>query len=162
TPEQREQLALVRASAESLLTIVNDILDFSKIEAGRLDLDPTEFQLRETVDDALAGLAVRAHEKQLELLCEVAPDVPDTLVADANATNRRIFEKTFHKWRMAPTLVDSGSAAIEAVFDAEKRGQPFDLVLLDVNMPGMDGFATAGELRDRADGAVATIMMVTS
>ncbi len=77
TPEQREQLGLVRASAESLLLIVNDILDFSKIEAGRLDLDPTEFQLRDTLDDALAGLAVRAHEKNLELLCEVSPDVPD-------------------------------------------------------------------------------------
>ncbi|HEV8234629.1 MAG TPA: ATP-binding protein, partial [Gemmatimonadaceae bacterium] len=82
TPEQREQLGLVRASAESLLLIVNDILDFSKIEAGRLDLDPTEFQLRDTLDDALAGLAVRAHEKNLELLCEVSPDVPDILVAD--------------------------------------------------------------------------------
>src|SRR5262249_33175018 len=82
TPEQREQLGLVRASAESLLSIVNDILDFSKIEAGRLDLDPTDFQLRDTLDDALAGLAVRAHEKNLQLLCEVSPDVPDTLVAD--------------------------------------------------------------------------------
>ena len=66
----------MRASAESLLAIVNDILDFSKIEAGRLDLDPTEFQLRDTLDDALAGLAVQAHEKHLELLCEVSPTSP--------------------------------------------------------------------------------------
>jgi len=60
--EQREQLGLVRTSAESLLLIVNDILDFSKIDAGRMDLDPTEFTLRDTLDDVIAGLAVRAHE----------------------------------------------------------------------------------------------------
>jgi CheY-like chemotaxis protein len=62
--------------------IVNDILDFSKLEAGRLDLNPTEFQLRDTIDEALTALAVRAHEKGLELLCEVPAGVPDTLVAD--------------------------------------------------------------------------------
>jgi signal transduction histidine kinase/CheY-like chemotaxis protein len=299
TPEQREQLGLVRASAESLLSIVNDILDFSKIEAGRLDLDPTDFHLRDTLDDALAGLAVRAHEKNLELLCEVSPDVPDTLVADVgrfrqillnlvgnavkftdagevvvrvssqpqaageallhvrvvdtgvgiagdkqamifdafsqadgsttrrfggtglgltisarlvtmmggriwvesepgrgstfhftikvslrpehpavatppelagrrvlvaddNATNRRIFQKILEKWQMVPTLVDSGPAAIEATADAARRGQPFDLVLLDVNMPVMDGFAAAERLRDRTDTAPPTVMMLTS
>jgi CheY-like chemotaxis protein len=63
---------------------------------------------------------------------------------------------------MVPTLVDGGRAAVEAVFDAEKRGQPFDLVLLDVNMPGMDGFATAEHLRDQAQGGLPTIMLVTS
>jgi signal transduction histidine kinase/CheY-like chemotaxis protein len=299
TPEQREQLGLVRASAESLLVIVNDILDFSKIEAGRLDLDPVEFPLRDTLDDAVAGLAVRAHEKNLELLCEVSPDVPDTLVADVgrfrqilvnlvgnavkftddgevvvrvssqpeaggeaiihvsvsdtgvgipadkqgmifdafsqadgsttrrfggtglgltisarlvammggriwvesnpgrgsvfhftlrvavrpesastsvapelvgrsvlvaddNATNRRIFQKILEKWQMVPMLVESGPAAVEAVFEAERRGHPFDIVLLDVNMPGMDGFATAEQLRDQAEGPLPTVMMVTS
>src|SRR5439155_12706939 len=58
------------------------------------------------------------------------------LVADDNATNRRIFEKLLEKWQMVPTLVDGGAAAVEAVFEAEKRGAPFALVLLDVNMPG--------------------------
>ena len=299
TSEQREQLGLVRASAESLLLIVNNVLDFSKIEAGRLDLDPVEFRLRDTLDDALSALAERAHEKGLELLCEVAADVPDALVADAgrfrqilvslvgnavkftdegeilvrvssepqaggeavlhvtvadtgigvppdkqamifdafsqadgsttrrfggtglgltisarlvammggriwveseagqgstfhvtaragvrpehpavlvppelvgrsvlvaddNATNRRIFEKTLEKWQMVPTLVESGAAAVEAVLEAEKRGQRFDLVLLDVNMPGMDGFTAAEQLFDQASGSLPTIMMLTS
>jgi len=84
------------------------------------------------------------------------------LVADDNATNRRIFQKILEKWQMVPTLVDSGPAAIDAVFDAERRGCPFDLVLLDVNMPGMDGFTAAAQLRDRADGLPPTVMMVTS
>jgi CheY-like chemotaxis protein len=84
------------------------------------------------------------------------------LVADDNVTNRKIFQKTLEKWHMVPTLVESGTAALEAVLDAERRGRPFDLVLLDVNMPGMDGFTTAEQLRDQAGGALPTVMMVTS
>src|SRR5262249_9227905 len=84
------------------------------------------------------------------------------LVADDNATNRRIFQKTLEKWQMVPTLVESGPAAIDAVLDARRRGQPFDLVLLDVNMPGMDGFSTAEQLREQPDGVLPTVMMVTS
>jgi len=63
---------------------------------------------------------------------------------------------------MVPMLVESGPAAVEAVFEAERRGHPFDIVLLDVNMPGMDGFATAEQLRDQAEGPLPTVMMVTS
>src|SRR5262249_48441702 len=66
------------------------------------------------------------------------------------------------KWQMLPTLVESGPAAIDAVMDARRRGQPFDLVLLDVNMPGMDGFSTAEQLRDQPDGVLPTVMLVTS
>lgn len=84
TTGQREQLGLVKTSAESLLLIVDDILDFSKIEAGRLSLDPVEFKLRETLDDILTTLAARAHQKGLELLCDVQSDVPDTLIADSS------------------------------------------------------------------------------
>ncbi len=63
TQEQREQLGLVKSSAESLLMIVNDILDFSKIEAGRLELDPVEFALRDVLDETLErAVAARAPE----------------------------------------------------------------------------------------------------
>jgi two-component system, sensor histidine kinase and response regulator len=81
--EQRDYLDTVRSSAESLLTIINDILDFSKIEAGRLELDPVRFNLRHNVDEALRALAVPAHEKNLELLCEWKEGVPDYVVGDA-------------------------------------------------------------------------------
>jgi PAS domain S-box-containing protein len=83
TPEQRDYLETVKSSADSLLTIINDILDFSKIEAGKLPLDPIDFCLRDSVGDILKTLATRAHDKGLELLYEVQPDVPDHLIGDA-------------------------------------------------------------------------------
>jgi CheY-like chemotaxis protein len=83
TAEQREYLDTVKSSAEALMTVINDVLDFSKIEAGKLELDPLEFDLRSTVGDALRALALRAHEKGLELACDIAADVPDALVGDA-------------------------------------------------------------------------------
>jgi signal transduction histidine kinase/CheY-like chemotaxis protein len=83
TAEQREYLQTVRVSAEALLTVINDILDFSKIEAGKLDLDPFPFALRDTLGDTLKPIALRAHQKGLELACHVHPEVPDNLVGDA-------------------------------------------------------------------------------
>jgi PAS domain S-box-containing protein len=80
--EQREYLALVKTSADHLLTVINDILDFSKIEAGKLDLERVEFSLRDTLDDTVATLATRAHKKGLELASYVSEDVPDSLVGD--------------------------------------------------------------------------------
>ncbi len=82
TPEQREYLTLVKASADSLLTILNDILDFSKIEAGKLELEPVALALRENLGTTLKTLALRAHQKGLELASYVHADVPDTLVGD--------------------------------------------------------------------------------
>ncbi|HZW34810.1 MAG TPA: response regulator, partial [Isosphaeraceae bacterium] len=82
TPEQREYLGMVRLSADHLLTVINDILDFSKIEAGKLDLELADFALRDTLDDTVATLALRAHKKGLELAGHVANDVPDALVGD--------------------------------------------------------------------------------
>jgi signal transduction histidine kinase len=82
TAEQREYLETVQSSADALLAVINDILDFSKIEAGKLDLEPLDFDLRETLGDALKTLALRAHDKGLELACDIPPEVPDALVGD--------------------------------------------------------------------------------
>jgi PAS domain S-box-containing protein len=82
TSEQREYLGMVKASADSLLTIINDILDFSKIEAGKLDLDPIEFNLRESLNDSLKTLALRAHQKGLQMVSQAQPEVPDVIVGD--------------------------------------------------------------------------------
>jgi len=296
---QREQLGLVKSSSEALLLILNDILDFSKIEAGRMDLDQADFSLRDTIDEAVGSVAVRAHQKGLELLSEVAPEVPDAIVGDAgrvrqvllnllgnaikftaagevavtaaidsvrddravvhvavsdtgigipadqqslifeafsqadgsttrrfggtglgltisaklvammngriwvtsapgagstfhftmqvdvqqqqarrpdntqlaglsvlvvddNATNRHIFERTLRKWDMLPALADTGAAGIDAFRAARDSGHPFDLVLLDVQMPDLDGFAVAERLRADAGAVAPTIMMLTS
>jgi two-component system, sensor histidine kinase and response regulator len=80
--EQREYLTVIKASADSLLTILNDILDFSKMEAGRLELDAIPFKLRDNVEGATTSLAVGAYEKGLELLCDVAAEVPEVVVGD--------------------------------------------------------------------------------
>jgi two-component system, sensor histidine kinase and response regulator len=80
--EQREHLGLVRVSAESLLSIINDILDFSKIEAGKLDLEAIPFDLRESLGETMKTLSIRVQQKGLELVYEVQPDVPETLVGD--------------------------------------------------------------------------------
>ena len=82
TTQQRDYLATAKSSAEALLAIISDILDFSKIEARRLDLERTEFDLRDAVGDAAKVLALRASEKGLELACDVARDVPATVVGD--------------------------------------------------------------------------------
>jgi signal transduction histidine kinase/CheY-like chemotaxis protein len=84
TKEQREYLETVKMSADSLLTVINDILDFSKMEAGKIDLDVTDFNLRDSLEATLKTLALRAHEKGLELLCEVAPEAPEAVRGDAN------------------------------------------------------------------------------
>lgn len=83
-PEQREYLELVKASADSLMTVINEILDYSKIEAGKFKLDPIEFMLRDSLIEALKLLAIRAHKSGLKLLCDIHPDVPDQLVGDPN------------------------------------------------------------------------------
>ena len=82
TAEQRTDLMTVRSSADSLLTILNDILDFSKIEAGRLAMDPIAFNLRDSLEDTVRAVAPAAYEKRLELNCDVAPDVPETVLGD--------------------------------------------------------------------------------
>ena len=81
--DQRHYLKTVKSAADGLLGIINDLLDFSKIEAGKLELDPADFSLRDTVGGVLRTLAMRAHRKGLELVGHVHPDVPDALVGDA-------------------------------------------------------------------------------
>lgn len=82
TGEQRDYLETVKLSADSLLNVINDILDFSKIEAGKVDLEAIDFDLCECIEGALKSLALRADEKGLELLCEVSPEVLQTVMGD--------------------------------------------------------------------------------
>ena len=79
---QRDYLQTVHRSAELLLVILNDVLDFSKIEAGKLQMESIDFSLRQMLDDTLKPFALRAHEKQCELMVDIRPLVPDALVGD--------------------------------------------------------------------------------
>ena len=84
TAEQREYMSTVKISADSLLTVINDILDFSKIEAGKLELDSTPFHLRDFIEETMRILALRAHQKDLELLFELDNALPEVVIGDAS------------------------------------------------------------------------------
>src|ERR1700744_1111650 len=83
TTEQRDYLETVKSSSDSLLTVINDILDFSKIDAGKIDLESVDFNLRDSLESTLKTVALRADEKGLELLCEVAANVPEVVCGDS-------------------------------------------------------------------------------
>ena len=301
TPEQRDYLGMVKTSADSLLTVINDILDFSKIEAGKLDLESIEFSLRGSLEPAMKAMALRAHQKCLELNWRVHSDVPDfvlgdpgrlrqilvnlvgnavkfteqgevtvqvdreseaegraqlhfsvrdtgigippekqaavfepftqadgstarrhggtglgltisrrlvdmmggriwvestrgfgstfhfticlgvgkqreqlipaqisslvgvpVLVVDDNTTNRRILEEMLRGWRMKPTLAENARMALSCLVEGQEHGNFFSLVLTDVNMPEMDGFALVEQIRQNTRMAAASIIMLTS
>jgi signal transduction histidine kinase/DNA-binding response OmpR family regulator len=83
TPTQREYLSIAKSSAEALLTVINDVLDFSKIEAGKLSLSTDPFPLIETVNEVMKTVALRAHQKGIELILAAGPDVPVTVEGDS-------------------------------------------------------------------------------
>jgi len=79
---QRDYLGKARNAAEALLSLINDILDFSKIEAGRMELESIPFRIDQVLESVAGVVALRAEEKNLEILFDRAPDVPDALVGD--------------------------------------------------------------------------------
>ena len=293
---------MAKMSADSLLVLLNDILDFSKIEAGKLDLETIDFNLRDSLENAVRVLSVQAQQKGLELSCHLLPDVPDrlhgdptrlrqvvvnlignavkfttrgevevrvhceeeseqhatlkfsvrdtgigvapdkqgkifeaftqadgsmtrhyggtglglaicsrlvdlmggsiwvesepgagstfqfrlqfllqknvpdarlgievrsllglrVLVVDDNMTNRTILQELTSSWEMVPTLCDNGAEALEILEEAYQQGRPFSLVILDSQMPGMDGFSVAESLKNRPHLGNAMVVMLTS
>jgi signal transduction histidine kinase/DNA-binding response OmpR family regulator len=114
TPVQRGHLSIVRSSAESLLTVINDILDFSKIEAGKLEIERIPFSLRNCLRDTLMALGHRASEKNLQLNCEVAPEIEDCILGDAG----RIRQILTNLISNAIKFSERGRVLISAVADA--------------------------------------------
>ena len=80
--EHREYLDLIQSSSQSLLKLINNILDFSKIESGKVQLESQRFNLRDSLGDTLRSLAIRVHAKDLELIVDIDPAVPDAIVGD--------------------------------------------------------------------------------
>jgi signal transduction histidine kinase/DNA-binding response OmpR family regulator len=108
-PDQRECLDTIKLSADSLLSVINDILDFSKIEARRLDLNPIPFNLHDILEEACKTLALRAHEKGLELALEIRPEVPEYVVGDLVRLRQIIVNLLGN----AVKFTDSGEVALE-------------------------------------------------
>jgi len=108
--EQRSLLATVKDSADNLLSIINDVLDFSKIEAGRVELDAISFDVRSRLEEAVAALAIRANEKQLQLAGFVEGNVPNHLIGDAGRLRQIIVNLLGN----AIKFTDSGEVVLRA------------------------------------------------
>src|ERR1035437_3522370 len=113
TPEQREYLGMVRLSAESLLAVLNDILDLSKIEAGKLELESIDFDVRDNLETAVKTFAIPAHQKGLELACDIHPDVPVRVTGDPT----RLREVVMNLVGNGIKFTESGEVALEVGID---------------------------------------------
>jgi PAS domain S-box-containing protein len=126
TSEQREYLNMVKSSADSLLGVIDDILDFSKIEAGRLEFESIEFNFRSSLEATLKLLALRAHEKGLELNCRVAPEVPEALIGDPSRFRQIIVNLVGN----AIKFTERG----EVIVQVEQQPEKADAVVLHVSV----------------------------
>jgi len=118
TPEQRKNLSLVHSSGEGLLTLINDILDFSKVEAGKLTIEEAPFHLCRMISEVLRMLAIRAHEKGLELRLLRGLDVPDRFIGDAN----RLRQVLINLLGNAIKFTETGEVTLEITLDAVGAG----------------------------------------
>ncbi|MBI2677633.1 MAG: response regulator [Candidatus Koribacter versatilis] len=127
TSDQVECLAMVKSSADSLLTVINDILDFSKIEAGKLEFEAIEFDLRDALDDAMRTMGWRADQKGIELACFVPPEVPQSLIGDPS----RLRQVVLNLVGNAIKFTEQGEIVVrcEIENDAEGHSQPQDITL---------------------------------
>jgi len=113
--EQLDYARLVKVSAESLLTLIDDILDFSKIEAGKMELESVAFPLRGTVAPVVKTLALRAHQKGLELRCDIQPDVPENVVGAPN----RLRQVITNLLGNAIKFTDRGEVSLEIALESQ-------------------------------------------
>lgn len=113
--EQRSQAEIIRASAESLLGLINDILDFSKIEADRLELEILEFDLRTIVEEVAEILAIKAHEKKLELISRVEPRIKSLVRGDPGRIRQILVNLASNAIKFTLT----GEVLIEALVEDE-------------------------------------------
>ncbi|MEE8428289.1 MAG: response regulator [Gammaproteobacteria bacterium] len=140
TPKQNDYVETIRTSAANLLTIVNDILDFSKIESGKLILENSSFDLRETMDDALALLAPAAHDKGLELVLLVYHDVPLRLLGDPV----RIRQIVINLVSNAVKFTHQGSVVVRVMIEENDKDNA--LIRISINDTGI-GLTKQEQLR---------------
>jgi two-component system sensor histidine kinase/response regulator len=120
--------------------------------------------------ESLMGHGSTFHATAQFGISAAAPEEPDVLslagvpvlVVDDNDVNRRYFEKILRRWRMKPTVVDGGQAALKALTESQGTSNPFRLLLLDANMPGMDGFEVAQRIASMSEASGITVMMLSS
>ncbi|HEY6328393.1 MAG TPA: two-component regulator propeller domain-containing protein [Blastocatellia bacterium] len=131
TEDQQEYMTTVKASADSLLGLINDILDFSKIEAGKLEIDRSEFSLRDCLHRCMRVLGLRADAKGIELVCDVEAEVPDDLFGDAGRLNQIVTNLTGN----AIKFTDRGEVVVRAKVDSDSEDDV--VVLFEVKDTGV-------------------------
>ncbi|WP_293649253.1 response regulator [uncultured Pantoea sp.] len=131
TAEQREYMTLVYHSAHTLLRVINDILDYSKIEAGKIELDEEEFPLRRFLHSLMRPLMPAASEKNVELLVNVAPDVPDMLTADSVRLRQVLTNLASNALKFTP----SGEVELSVQRDAQSRRLRFQVRDTGIGIP---------------------------
>jgi PAS domain S-box-containing protein len=117
--EQRRYAETVRSSGETLLSVINDILDFSKIEADKLELEELDFDIRATLEDVAELLAVSAHEKHLEFICRIDPEVHTFVRGDPG----RLRQIMINLGNNAVKFTARGEVAVEVRLESETDGQ---------------------------------------
>src|SRR5271163_3619445 len=131
SPEQREYLHTVKGSASSLLSLIDDILDFSKVEARKERLDTVEFLLRDTVEETLKALALRAQQKHIELASHFPQEVPDVLIGDPDRLRRIVVNLVGN----AIKFTEQGEVVVRV--NVEAHGEPDILLHFSVTDTGI-------------------------
>jgi CheY-like chemotaxis protein/HPt (histidine-containing phosphotransfer) domain-containing protein len=115
SPEQNNYVQIFRRAGDNLLNLINDILDLSKVEASQLELERTGFSLNDLLEKVKEMVAMRADEKGLALVCEIAPNVPDDLVGDPT----RLRQVLLNLLGNAIKFTESGEVALRVTPDAD-------------------------------------------
>jgi signal transduction histidine kinase/CheY-like chemotaxis protein len=128
TAEQRDFLETAKLSADALLNVINDILDFSKIEAGKIELEEVAFSLTDCVESALRTMTLRANEKGLELLCDIAAEVPEMVRGDPG----RLRQVLLNLVGNALKFTEEGEVGVHVVADAiEEKASMLHFIVFD-------------------------------
>src|SRR5947209_15106330 len=115
SPEQNKYVQIFRRAGDNLLHLINDILDLSKVEASQLELEQTGFSLNDLLEKVTEMVAVRAHEKGLELVCEIAPEVPTDRLGDPT----RLRQVLLNLLGNAIKFTESGEVSLRVTPDTE-------------------------------------------
>lgn len=133
TPGQRERLAVIQSSSQTLLGILSDILDYSKIEAGEVDIEPTTFDLRHLTEDIAVLMRFRAETKKVALEAIVDEDVPPAVVGDSGKVSQILINLLGN----ATKFTDRGSIELRV----RRHGEMFHFDVADTGIGITEGSA---------------------